>query len=71
MNWSTKLLAKAARRENPVAVGRASSTVAVQGPEHKRHPAMAGINVSPVHGHHCICSRCQPRQRRPEHRQAA
>jgi hypothetical protein len=25
-----------------------------------RHPAMRGINVSPVHGHHCNCSRCLP-----------
>jgi hypothetical protein len=23
-----------------------------------RHPAMQGIKVSPVHGHHCICDRC-------------
>jgi len=23
-----------------------------------RHPAMRGIQVSPVHGRHCICSRC-------------
>jgi hypothetical protein len=26
--------------------------------EHPRHPAMRGLNVSPVHGHHCICDRC-------------
>ncbi|WP_249012353.1 hypothetical protein [Conexibacter sp. DBS9H8] len=29
---------------------------AARGPE--RHPAMRGIAVSPVHGHHCICGRC-------------
>ena len=23
-----------------------------------RHPAMRGIDVSPVHGRHCNCSRC-------------
>ena len=23
-----------------------------------RHPAMRGLNVSPVHGRHCICERC-------------
>lgn len=23
-----------------------------------RHPAMRGLNVSPVHGRHCICDRC-------------
>jgi hypothetical protein len=22
------------------------------------HPAMRGLNVSPVHGRHCICNRC-------------
>jgi hypothetical protein len=25
-----------------------------------RHPAMSGLNVSPVHGRHCICNRCIP-----------
>ena len=25
-----------------------------------RHPAMSGLNVSPVHGRHCICDRCSP-----------
>ena len=24
-----------------------------------RHPAMRGIKVSPVHGRHCICQRCE------------
>jgi hypothetical protein len=24
----------------------------------QRHPAMSGLNVSPVHGRHCICDRC-------------
>lgn len=24
-----------------------------------RHPAMAGLDVSPVHGRHCICARCE------------
>jgi hypothetical protein len=24
-----------------------------------RHPAMRGLDVSPVHGHHCICGRCE------------
>jgi hypothetical protein len=28
-----------------------------------RHPAMIGLNISPVHGHHCICDRCAPRAR--------
>jgi hypothetical protein len=25
----------------------------------ERHPAMRGLQVSPVHGHHCICGRCE------------
>jgi hypothetical protein len=25
----------------------------------RRHPAMAGLNVPPVHGRHCICHRCE------------
>jgi len=28
------------------------------------HPAMSGIKVSPVHGHHCICGRCSMLSRR-------
>jgi hypothetical protein len=28
-----------------------------------RHPAMRGLNVSPVHGRHCICDRCSPDSR--------
>jgi hypothetical protein len=24
----------------------------------ERHPAMIGINISPVHGWHCSCRRC-------------
>jgi hypothetical protein len=27
-------------------------------PHSERHPAMRGLNVSPVHGRHCICDRC-------------
>jgi hypothetical protein len=25
----------------------------------RRHPAMAGLNIPPVHGRHCICERCE------------
>lgn len=25
----------------------------------RRHPAMAGLNIPPVHGRHCICMRCE------------
>jgi hypothetical protein len=39
-----------------------SSTIVLAGsgrPERQHHhPAMNGIDVSPVHGRHCICDRC-------------
>ncbi|HWF72984.1 MAG TPA: hypothetical protein VG186_06555 [Solirubrobacteraceae bacterium] len=28
-------------------------------PQPDRHPAMARIDVSPVHGRHCDCERCR------------
>lgn len=28
-------------------------------PTSQRHPSMAGLKISPVHGHHCICRRCE------------
>lgn len=31
-------------------------------PPAQRHPAMSGLDVSPVHGRHCICERCSPDQ---------
>jgi hypothetical protein len=36
----------------------ASPGPAAKGVTHNRHPAMSGIQVSPVHGRHCICDRC-------------
>jgi hypothetical protein len=29
------------------------------------HPAMVGIQVSPVHGRHCICNRCLAQADKP------
>jgi hypothetical protein len=39
---------------------RRSAAVAAKAPAgtQHRHPAMSGIDVSPVHGWHCICDRC-------------
>lgn len=30
-----------------------------------RHPAMSGLDISPVHGRHCICDRCTTRGNEP------
>jgi hypothetical protein len=38
--------------------GSVASRPAGLGEVRHRHPAMAGLNVSPVHGWHCICDRC-------------
>jgi hypothetical protein len=48
--------------ESSVAMsGRPAETVST---EHEaRHPAMRGLNVSPVHGRHCICDRCSADRR--------
>ncbi|HET9074708.1 MAG TPA: hypothetical protein VFN48_09030 [Solirubrobacteraceae bacterium] len=40
---------------------RTSGPAAKVGPSQpatERHPAMRGLDVSPVHGRHCICGRC-------------
>ncbi len=42
---------------------RTSPAGAPPAPASRRHPAMSGLNVSPVHGRHCICSRCVPDER--------
>ena len=53
-----------ARRIRPGAVPAApdGARAVAKEPEH-RHPAMRGLDVSPVHGRHCNCTRCdqQPR----------
>jgi hypothetical protein len=35
-----------------------------------RHPAMRGLDISPVHGRHCICGRCE-QMRRQQHQPLA
>jgi hypothetical protein len=50
-----RLMAGAADSSQPLPNATASTT---------RHPAMAGIDVPPVHGRHCICQRCTPETRR-------
>jgi hypothetical protein len=48
----------------PVAPARGSAggRGAVVDSQPERHPAMARIDVSPVHGRHCDCDRCRREQ---------
>jgi len=50
----------AGRRSRDAEVPTASSS-GLSSHAPRRHPAMTGIDVSPVHGRHCICDRCAPR----------
>jgi hypothetical protein len=56
MSWSPLLrvmrTSRRSRRSGAASAPALSDT-------HHRHPAMIGIEVSPVHGWHCICDRCQ------------
>ncbi len=49
----------AARRIHPGAIPPAPDgpRAVAKAPE-RRHPAMRGLDVSPVHGRHCNCRRC-------------
>ncbi|HEY1523815.1 MAG TPA: hypothetical protein VGF70_12455 [Solirubrobacteraceae bacterium] len=42
---------------------REANPASGQSTEPRRQAAM-GISVQPVHGHHCICERCQRQPRR-------
>lgn len=67
MNWRVKIHHTGAAR--PQTSGRVSSDRpgSARGSVQQHHPAMSGLNVSPVHGRHCICHRCE----RNVHRDAA
>jgi hypothetical protein len=57
MTWPPVLRAIGASRTRPsVGVAAAGSHARIE--PHPRHPAMSGLEVSPVHGHYCICDRC-------------
>ncbi|HUE26778.1 MAG TPA: hypothetical protein VMP89_08385 [Solirubrobacteraceae bacterium] len=60
MSWPSPVLRVVhfARRSRPDHGARAHANV-VGAAAGRRHPAMAGLNVPPVHGHHCICQRCE------------
>jgi hypothetical protein len=58
MNWRVKIRTGTPR---PQPSGRAASDRpgSARGSAQQRHPAMSGLDVSPVHGRHCICHRCE------------
>jgi hypothetical protein len=49
----------AGRRTTQSGSARASHARPGTAPQSPR----SGLNVSPVHGHHCICTRCSPDER--------
>ena len=44
---------------SPTALQISESSMQAERQRPQRHPAMTGLNVSPVHGRHCICGRCE------------
>jgi hypothetical protein len=57
MPWSSFIRAVGAKRHPP---GLPAARVADAGHEESTgaHRTMMGLDVSPVHGRHCICNRC-------------
>lgn len=57
MPWSSLIRAVSARNQQPVSLAHRTG---VRTPDDAvtAHRTLMGINVSPVHGHHCICNRC-------------
>jgi hypothetical protein len=58
MSWSPFLRVVGFARRS-LRVQRDAASAAVVDVSSRRHPAMAGLNVPPVHGRHCICERCE------------
>ncbi|MGI8865022.1 MAG: hypothetical protein ACR2JH_11615 [Solirubrobacteraceae bacterium] len=57
MPWSSLIRAVGAKRhlrELPAPHGRSTTL----GEAERSHRTMMGLDVSPVHGRHCICNRC-------------
>jgi hypothetical protein len=68
MSWPSILRRAARRRHSAQPNGSISSRTStrreqprgsVLDEQQERHPAMARIDVSPVHGRHCDCERCR------------
>jgi hypothetical protein len=59
MTWSPILrVVHLARRSRGHELPLVADPAAHEAARH-RHPAMAGLDISPVHGRHCICERCE------------
>jgi hypothetical protein len=58
MTWAPFLRAVGASRRARPSVGVAAADGRARIEPHPRHPAMSGLEVSPVHGYYCICDRC-------------
>jgi hypothetical protein len=64
MTFADRLRTVRATRLAGSASGPSQAAAARDRGTSQRHPAMQGIDVPPVHGHHCICDRCTPATRR-------
>jgi len=60
MSITAKIRAKSPVRRGRTAAPEPGALQAVADDEQRCHPAMSGLSVSPVHGRHCICERCDP-----------
>jgi hypothetical protein len=58
MSWPHFLRAVDVSRRSRSASDRVTSRAPGLGEVRHRHPAMTRLNISPVHGRHCICERC-------------
>jgi hypothetical protein len=58
MSWLTFHRTVDVSQRSPSQSERLASRAPALGEVRHRHPTMAGLNVSPVHGRHCICDRC-------------
>lgn len=70
MPWSSLIRAVGAKRNLPDMPGAQVGDSASEEPVAARRPMM-GLNVSPVHGRHCICNRCAMLTERVRIRDAA
>ena len=58
MPWSSLIRAVGAKRELREQPAEHAERVARDGESEPSARTMMGLQVSPVHGHHCICNRC-------------
>jgi hypothetical protein len=58
MPWSSLIRAAGAKRHLREQPAEHADRVALDGGSEPSPRTMMGLQVSPVHGHHCICNRC-------------